>query len=91
MASEAFKKELLVFLFETLNVSDPIPPDYPTDAPLLGPDSPMGFDSLDAVEIVVSVEKKYGVKIGGETSGRVVLTSLDTLADFIEAERAKAD
>jgi len=46
-----------------------------------------GLDSLDAVEIVVAVQKKYGVRIGGQDSSREVLRSLRVLADFIRRER----
>lgn len=67
------------------------PADVPDDAPLIGPDSPLDLDSLDAVEIVVAVQKAYAVHIGGTAdTARDVLQSLGTLAGFIRRERGGA-
>lgn len=57
--------------------------------PLIGPDSPLGLDSLDSLEILVAVEKKYGVRIAHESSARRVLASLDTLVAFVRENRTK--
>ncbi len=87
---ETLEKELLQLIMDVCRVPEPRPTQVPPDAPLLGPDSPLGLDSLDAVEIVVAVQKEYSVRIGGESSARQVLESLGTLADFIRKERGKA-
>jgi len=55
------------------------------DAPLIGPDSPFGLDSLDAVEIAVAVQREYGVLIGAEENPRAVMQTLRTLAAFVAA------
>jgi acyl carrier protein len=80
------EKELKDLIIEACNVPDP-PEDFPGNAPLIGPDSPLGLDSLDAVEIVVEVQKNYGVRIGGEDTSREVLQSIETLVAFIRQER----
>ena len=49
-----FEKELLEMIVDVCKISDPLPDDLSPDDPLIGPDSPLGLDSLDAVEIVVS-------------------------------------
>ena len=67
------------------NVAD-APERIDPDSPLIGPDSALGLDSLDAVEMVVAVQKRYGVRIGGQESSREILRSLNTLAAFIRAE-----
>lgn len=72
----------------TCRVAHPLPPDLSRDAPLIGPDSPFGLDSLDAVEIVVEVQRRYNVRIDARETGRQVLQSLGTLADFIRSRRA---
>ena len=53
----------------------------------VGPDSPLGLDSLDAVEVVVEVQKKYRVRIGGQDTNREALRSLRVLAEFIRKGR----
>lgn len=79
------EKELQELIIEACNVEDP-PEEVDADAFLIGPDSPLGLDSLDAVEIVVAVERKYRVRIGGQDTSREVLRSLRTVADFIRQE-----
>ncbi|OQY18419.1 MAG: acyl carrier protein [Desulfobacteraceae bacterium 4572_35.1] len=83
MANEVMCYELQEMIIEACHLQEDIPDNVAPDSPLIGADSPLGLDSLDAVEIVVAVQKKYGVRIGGQQSGRDVLQSLSTLADFI--------
>lgn len=77
--------ELQQLIIDACNVPDP-PNTVDPDAPLIGPDSPLGLDSLDAVEVVVEVQKKYQVRIGGQDTSREALRSLRVLADFIRKE-----
>ena len=79
-------QELTEMIIDTCRVAGPLPEGI-ADAPLIGPDSPFGLDSLDAVEVVVAVQKKYNVRIDSQESSRVVLQSLQTLADFIRRQR----
>ena len=79
--------ELAELIIHFCNVEDVAPDEIAHDEPLIGPDSPFGLDSLDAVEVVVAVQKKYGVRIGGEKTSREALESLRTLAKFIRQEQ----
>jgi acyl carrier protein len=81
------EKELLEMIVKVCKVEDPIPEDISADDPLLGPDSALGLDSLDAVEIVVAVEARYKARIGADENSRRVFRSLRTLADHIRSER----
>ena len=85
--SSSLEYELAEMIINFCNVEDVVPADISADAPLIGPDSPFALDSLDAVEVVVAVQKTYGVRIGGEKTSREVLQSLRTLAAFISRER----
>lgn len=87
--SKSLEYELAELIIDFCNVEDVTPEDIPPDSPLIGPDSPFGLDSLDAVEVVVAVQKTYGVRIGGEKTSREVLQSLAALADFIRREQKK--
>ena len=86
--SNTLEYELAQLIIDFCNVEDVVPEDITHDTPLIGPDSPFGLDSLDAVEVVVAVQKTYGVRIGGEKTSREALQSLTTLADFIRREQA---
>jgi len=83
--NDGLEKELLDLIVEVCNITDPVPDDLSADDPLIGPESPLGLDSLDAVEIVVAVEKKYGIRIGSQETTRQVFRSLKTLADHIKS------
>ena len=58
--------------------------------PLFGPESPLGLDSLDAVEIVFLIQKRYGVRIETHAESREAMSSLGTLAAYIEARAAES-
>ena len=82
--------ELKNLIIDTCNITDVDPNDMSDDDPIFGPDSPLGLDSLDAVEVVVAVQKTYGVQIGNQKASREVLRSLRTLADFIRSKKGAA-
>jgi len=83
----ALEQELVEMIMDECNVFDD-PEELSSDSPIIGDESPFGLDSLDAVEVVVAVQKKYGVRIGNQETSRQVFRSLKTLADYIEANKA---
>jgi acyl carrier protein len=85
--ADGLEQELFRMVAETCRVAEPLPADLSPDAPLIGPDSAFGLDSLDAVEIVVAVQRRYNVRIDAQETSRQVLQSLSTLAAFIRAHR----
>ena len=56
---------------------------------LFGTDG-LGLDSIDVLELVLEIERSFGVSIGDEQTGMKVLRSVDTIADYITSERAKS-
>ena len=81
------KYELKQHIIEELNLQDIKPEDIIDDAPLFG--DGLGLDSIDALEFVVLLEKYYEVKILDETVGRKVLSSINTMVEFIQEENPK--
>jgi acyl carrier protein len=66
----------------------PIAPEEIDDAaPLFG--EGLGLDSIDALELVLEIERSFGVVIGDEMTGGQVLRSVDTISEFIETQRAQ--
>ena len=66
----------------------PITPDeIANDTPLFG--EGLGLDSIDVLELVLELERSFGVQIRDEQTGAAVLRSVDTIAEFVVRERAK--
>jgi acyl carrier protein len=80
---DGLEKELVELIVKVCNVLDPVPDDLSFDDPIIGPESAFALDSLDAVEIVVAVEKTYNVRIDAQETSRKVFKSINTLAEFI--------
>jgi acyl carrier protein len=80
-------KQLIV---ETLKLDGIRPEDIPDDESLFG--SPrFGLDSIDALELVLRLEKEFGLKIGSSEESRRALTSVNGLAAYIRAHQARPD
>ena len=79
--------ELARKLVETLGL-DLAPETVDPDAPLIG--AGLGIDSIDTLELVVLVEKDYGVKIDNRAAGAEAFASLNALAAFIRQRRPPA-
>lgn len=84
---ESFERQLLELICTTCNLQDVDLDAIASDDPLIGPDSPLGTDSLDALEIAVTIQQKYGVRMDSENTSRTVLQSLATLAEYIKKNR----
>jgi len=72
-------KRLIV---ESLNLEGMRPEMIEDEAPLFG--EGLGLDSVDALELVVALEKEFGIKIKSQEIGREVFSSVSTLSEFIE-------
>ena len=78
-------KQLIV---STLKLDGVHPEDIPDDEILIG--SPrFGLDSVDALELVLALEKEFGVKIGSSEESRQALATVNSLATFIRGHEAK--
>ncbi|MCK9400146.1 MAG: phosphopantetheine-binding protein [Bacteroidales bacterium] len=81
--TEKLKKEII----EVLNLEDIKPEDIDVDAPLFG--DGLGLDSIDALELIVLLEKNYSIKIEDPKEGRKIFTSVRTMANFILEHQKK--
>ncbi len=79
---DALIEELKRKLITLLNLQDLSPENFDADARLVGGD--LGIDSIDVLEMVVMVEKDYGVLINNQEVGQQVFASLRTLAAYIQ-------
>ncbi|MDR2414627.1 MAG: phosphopantetheine-binding protein [Odoribacteraceae bacterium] len=77
------KKEII----EVLNLEEVKPEDIADDAPLFG--EGLGLDSIDALELIVLMEKNYGIKLTDPSQGRELFKSTRVMADYIRENRKK--
>ena len=75
-------------IIEELNLEDITPEDIDDNAPLFG--DGLGLDSIDALELVLLLEKYHGVKITDENVGKKVLASINNMAQYISEENVKS-
>ncbi len=80
--------ELKEKIIEALNLEDLTPSDIDADAPLFG-DEGLGLDSIDALELIVLLEKNYGIKITDPKQGKEIFKSVSVMADYVEKNRKK--
>lgn len=74
-------------IIETLNLEDMKPEDIKVDEPLFG--SGLGLDSIDALELIVLLERKYGIKLKDPKMGKEIFLSVSVMAKFIADNRTK--
>lgn len=87
--TEEMIRELKIKIIETLGLIDVGPDDIQDDERLVGGD--LGIDSIDVLELVMMIEKDYGVKIESKELGARVFASVRALATYIrEAQKARA-
>ena len=78
-------QELKAKIITQLNLEDLAIEDLADDTPLFG--DGLGLDSIDALELIVMLDKSYGIKLAAPKEGRKVFETIQTMADFIEANR----
>jgi acyl carrier protein len=70
-----------------LNLLDTTPEQINDDEALFGGD--LGLDSIDSVELIVLLDREYGIKIKNPQEGRQILVDVNTIVAYIEANRTK--
>ena len=81
IAMDDLSQDLKKKLIETLNLTDVTPDEINENAQLVGGE--LGIDSIDVLEMVVMVEKEYGVVINNKEIGEKVFSTLAALSDYI--------
>jgi len=84
---EELKLELKKQIIEALNLEDIQPCDIEDAAPLFG--EGLGLDSIDALELIMLMDKHYGIKFESKAASKEALFSVDTMAQHIIDHRQK--
>jgi len=84
---EALKQELKEKIIDVLNLEDINLEDIKDNDPLFG--DGLGLDSIDALELIVMLDKDYGIKLVDPKEGKTIFQSIETMAAYIKENRAK--
>lgn len=84
MDKELLKKELKQHIVKYLNLLHVTPEQITDDMPMFG--EGLGLDSIDSIELVVMLEREYGLKIEDPKEGRKILYSINSMVEFIEQQ-----
>lgn len=83
------KREIKTLIIESLKIPDVTPEQIDDATSLFEDGNVLHLDSVDALEIVMALQRKYGVHIDDQNIGRFIIKSVDTIAEFIAKEQAK--
>ncbi|MCD4682578.1 MAG: acyl carrier protein [Bacteroidales bacterium] len=81
------KTEIKELILDTLKINNIKPEDIDDSVPLFSNDNILGLDSIDGIELIMAVQKKFNVRIGDQNLSRSVLESIDTIAEFVIKEK----
>lgn len=81
--AEQIKEQII----EVLNLEDITVDDIDNEAPLFG--EGLGLDSIDALELIVLLEREYGIKLTNPAEGKAIFQSVATIADYVAKNRKK--
>ncbi|WP_136668240.1 phosphopantetheine-binding protein [Flavobacterium sp. H122] len=84
---DALKHELKSKIIEVLNLEDIAVEDINDNDALFG--DGLGLDSIDALELIVLLDKEYGIKLTDPKEGKTIFQSVETMAAYISANRTK--
>ena len=80
------KADIKKMIVETLNMQDITPEDIEDDLLLFGGENTLGLDSIDAIELVMAVQRDFKVRIDDQNLAREVLKDVNSIAEFIQSK-----
>ncbi len=87
MEKKELTDELKQQIIEALNLEDMTPDMIDENGPLFG--EGLGLDSIDALELIVLLDKNYGIKLSNPAQGKEIFRSVACIADYVEKNRTK--
>lgn len=80
------KEDIKKMIIETLNMEDVKSEDIGDDLILFGGDNTLGLDSIDAIELVMAIQRDYKVRLDDQNLAREVLKNVNSIANFIQSK-----
>jgi acyl carrier protein len=89
METAQLKQRLKEQIIEFLNLTSLTPDKIKDDQPLFGDGEGLGLDSIDSLELIVLLNREFGIVIKDPKEGRKVLVDVNTMVAYIEQNRTK--
>jgi acyl carrier protein len=89
--SQELKMEIKKLIMETLNITDVRIEDVDDEKPLFGSNNALTLDSVDAIEIIMALQRTYGIRINDQATARYTIRSVNSIAEFILTEKEKSN
>lgn len=80
--------QIKVELIKALHLDGMKPEDLDADAPLFG-EGGIGLDSIDALEIIVMLEKNYGIRLSNVSEGKAIFKSIRSIAEYVKEHKSE--
>ena len=74
-------------IIDALNLEEITPEDIDNNEPLFG--AGLGIDSIDALELIVILDRHYGIKLANPAEGKEIFKSVSSIADYVAKNRTK--
>lgn len=87
---DELKTEIKELIIQTLKIEDVQPANILDDVPLLGGENIITIDSIDVIDVVMAIQKKYQVRIDDQNLARHIINTVNTIADFVYLQKIKA-
>ena len=82
------KLQLKKMIVETLNLNDVIPAEILSDKPLFSGENTITLDSIDGIELIMAIQRTFGVRLDDQNVARNILNTVDSMAEFITTNKA---
>jgi len=83
------KLEIKKLILDTLNMGTINPDTIRDDIPLLSGDNVITIDSIDVIEVVIAIQKRFNVRMDDQNLARHIVNTVDTIAEFVYAQQQK--
>jgi len=87
--AEELRTEIKNLIMETLGITGIQPEEIDNDKPLFSGENILTLDSVDALEIIMAIQRKYNLRIADQNLARSVIYSINSIAEFLVSEKDK--
>jgi acyl carrier protein len=87
--TEELRTEIKNLIMETLGITGIRPEDIDNAKPLFGGENALTLDSVDALEIIMAIQRKYNLRVADQNLARSIIHSVDSIAEFLVSEQGK--